>query len=156
MKVCEIFASVQGESSYAGLPCVFVRMTGCNLRCSYCDTAYAYSDGREMTEEEIVRVVQSYGLRLVEVTGGEPLLQPEVPGLITRFLDLGYAVLVETNGSVSIRDLDRRAIVIMDIKTPGSGMSGKMDLRNLDCLKGDGELKFVVTGRPDYEWTRKF
>lgn len=156
MKVCEIFASIQGESTYAGMPCVFVRMTGCNLRCSYCDTTYAYDEGREMSEDEIIAAVQSYSTKLVEVTGGEPLLQNDVLFLIKRFLDNGFNVLVETNGSVSIKEVDKRAVIIMDIKTPKSGMSDKMNLDNLNLLKSGDELKFVITDREDYEWTKEF
>ena len=156
MKVCEIFASIQGESTYAGLPCVFVRLTGCNLRCFYCDTTYAYEEGREMSEDEVLESVSSYGINLVEVTGGEPLLQEEAFSLISRLCDSGFSVLVETNGSMSIKDVDKRAIIIMDIKTPKSGMVDKMDLSNLQYLKADDELKFVVADREDYEWVRDF
>ncbi|MCL4456907.1 MAG: radical SAM protein [Nitrospirae bacterium] len=156
MKVCEIFASIQGESSYAGLPCVFVRLTGCNLRCSYCDTAYAYEEGREMPETEILKAVNSYGIKLVEITGGEPLIQKEALSLIGRILDNGFTVLLETNGSESIRDVDKRAVVIMDIKTPKSGMFEKMDLTNLKHLRLHDEVKFVVMDREDYEWVKEF
>ena len=156
MKVCEIFASIQGESTYAGLPCVFVRMTGCNLRCSYCDTTYAYEEGREMSLEEIVRSVEGYGIRLVEMTGGEPLLQKGLNPLVKRLLDGGYTVLIETNGSVGIADVDKRAVVIMDIKTPKSGMFEKMDMNNLQYLKPADELKFVVYDREDYDWVKDF
>src|SRR5208282_432621 len=110
MKVCEIFLSIQGESTYAGLPCVFIRMSGCNLRCVYCDTAYAYEEGLEMTEDDVFNRAVSYGIGLVEVTGGEPLMQKEVLPLIKRLLDSGLTVLVETNGSVSVSGVDRRAI----------------------------------------------
>lgn len=154
MKVCEIFTSIQGESSYAGLPCTFIRMTGCNLRCSYCDTTYAYHEGREFSEEDIIREVRRAGISLVEITGGEPLLQKEVFHLIKRLLDEDYKVLIETNGSLSIREVDKRAIVILDIKTPGSGMCEKMDLSNIDNIKGTDEIKFVITGRNDYEWSK--
>lgn len=154
MKVCEIFTSIQGESSYTGMPCTFIRMTGCNLRCSYCDTQYAYDEGRELSEDQIMREVKRSGINLVEITGGEPLLQSKVFLLIKRLLDEGYTVLVETNGSVSIKEIDKRAIVILDIKTPGSGMSNKMDLTNLDHIKHIDEIKFVITDRMDYEWSR--
>jgi 7-carboxy-7-deazaguanine synthase len=156
MKVCEIFAGIQGESSYAGLPCVFIRMSGCNLRCVYCDTAYAYEEGREMTEDDVFNQSVSYGITMVEITGGEPLIQEDVFSLIKRLLDSGLTVLVETNGSVSIRCVDPRAIIIMDIKTPGSAMSDTMDLVNLGLLKPQDELKFVIADRRDYEWTRDF
>jgi 7-carboxy-7-deazaguanine synthase len=155
LNICEIFNSIQGESSYAGLPCVFVRLTGCNLRCSYCDTAYAYDNGMDMTEDAVIEKVMQAGVRLVEITGGEPLLQGEVHGFMKNLLDAGCKVLVETNGSVSIADIDTRAIVILDFKTPGSGMSDKMDLENLKRIKPSDEVKFVLTGRHDYDWSKK-
>jgi len=154
VKICEIFTSIQGESSYAGLPCTFIRLTGCNLRCTYCDTTYAYADGSERAAEEIMSVVRDSGVKLVEITGGEPLLQPDVYALIERMLDSGYTVLIETNGSMSIREIDKRAVLILDIKTPGSGMSGEMDFSNLMHLKQTDEIKFVLTGRADYEWAK--
>ena len=156
MKVCEIFASIQGESTYAGLPCVFVRMTGCNLRCNFCDTTYAYEEGSEISENEILQSVNGYGINLVEITGGEPLLQKEVFPLIEKLLDNNYSVLIETNGSVSIKDVDERAVIIMDIKTPKSGMFEKMDLLNLKYLRHKDEVKLVIADRPDYEWAREF
>lgn len=156
MKVCEIFASIQGESTYAGMPCVFVRMTGCNLRCSYCDTTYAYDEGKDMSEDEIIGFVKKYGIKLVEITGGEPLLQKDILSLTEKLLDDGFSVLIETNGSVSIKDIDKRAVIIIDIKTPKSGMSDKMNLDNLNLLKSGDELKFVITDREDYEWTKEF
>jgi 7-carboxy-7-deazaguanine synthase len=156
MKVCEIFASIQGESTYAGLPCVFVRMTGCDLRCVYCDTEYAYEEGMKMSEDEIIEKVKSYGIKLVEITGGEPLLQRDVLSLMERFLDNGFTVLLETNGSENIQDVDKRAIVIMDIKTPKSGMFERMNLMNLKYVKPNDEIKFVVIDREDYEWVRNF
>ena len=156
MKVCEIFSSIQGESSYAGLPSVFVRVTGCNLRCLYCDTPYAYDEGREMSEDEIFDEVSRHGVRLVEITGGEPLLQKGVFPLIRRLLDDGFTLLLETNGSVSIKDVDKRAVIVIDIKTPKSGMFGNMDLENLGYLKQNDELKFVISDREDYEWVKNF
>ncbi len=156
MKVCEIFLSIQGESTYAGLPCVFIRMSGCNLRCSYCDTAYAYEEGDELTEDDVLKRAVSFGISLVEITGGEPLIQAEVFPLIKRLLDRGLTVLVETNGSISVSGVDRRAIIIMDIKTPGSGMCEVMDIENLRLLKSQDELKFVIADRGDYEWSRDF
>lgn len=154
MKVCEIFTSIQGESSYAGKPCTFVRMTGCNLRCTYCDTQYAYDQGEELSEDSIFKKVKNAGIQLVEITGGEPLLQKGAWDLIKRLLDEGFDVLVETNGSCSIKDIDKRAVVILDIKTPGSGMADKMDFSNIDHIKLDDEIKFVITNRGDYEWTK--
>jgi 7-carboxy-7-deazaguanine synthase len=154
MKVCEIFASIQGESTYAGLPCIFVRMTGCNLRCTYCDTTYAYDEGTEMTMGEIIDAVRSYGFDLVEITGGEPLLQKDAGALISRLLDSDFKVLVETNGSVDVGEVDRRAIIIMDVKTPGSAMSDSLRIENFALLKKSDELKFVITDKSDYDWAR--
>jgi len=156
MKVCEIFTSIQGESTFAGVPCTFIRMSGCNMRCLYCDTVYAYEEGDELTEEEILDKVREAGLATVEITGGEPLLQPAVCLLVKNLLDLGYRVLIETNGSQDIEGLDRRAVIILDIKTPGSGMSGRARLSNLFLLKPEDEVKFVMTDRNDYEWSRSF
>jgi 7-carboxy-7-deazaguanine synthase len=155
MKVCEIFTSIQGESSYAGMPCTFIRLTGCNLRCSYCDTSYAYFEGRELSEDEILSEVQRAGIDLIEITGGEPLLQYEVFQLIRRLLDENYEILIETNGSQCINEIDKRAIVVLDIKTPGSGMSGEMDFSNLDSIRSSDEIKFVITNREDYEWSKE-
>lgn len=154
MRVCEIFKSIQGESRYAGRPCTFIRMTGCNLRCSYCDTTYAYHEGKESSEDEVISEIVKAGLSLVEITGGEPLLQEEVYPLIKRLLNNDYKVLIETNGSVNIKDIDKRSIVILDIKTPGSGMDDKMDFSNIDYIKKEDEIKFVITNRRDYEWTK--
>lgn len=156
MKVCEIFTSIQGESSYAGLPCTFIRLTGCNLRCSYCDTVYAYEEGTELTEDEIINKVRAAGTNTVEITGGEPLLQGDVLNLIKSLLDEGCTVLVETNGSQDIKCIDKSAVIILDIKTPGSGMSEKMRLSNLTYLKPTDELKFVITDRRDYDWSKNF
>ncbi|MCL4475025.1 MAG: radical SAM protein [Nitrospirae bacterium] len=156
MKVCEIFSSIQGESTYAGMPCVFVRMTGCNLRCSYCDTVYAYEEGTELTGEEIMDKIQAIGLKTVEITGGEPLLQKDVPPLTKKLLDREYRVLIETNGSQDIHGIDERAVIILDIKTPGSGMADKVMLSNLPLLKPQDEVKFVITHRNDYEWAKIF
>jgi len=155
MKVCEIFSSIQGESSFAGLPCTFIRLTGCNLRCSYCDTSYAYYEGQELTADEIIREVQRTGINLVEITGGEPLLQNEAHLLTKRLIDEGYKVLVETNGSQDIKKIDKKAIVILDIKTPNSGMSKEMDFSNLNYIKSSDEIKFVITNREDYEWSKE-
>lgn len=156
MKVCEIFSSIQGESSYAGIPCTFIRLSGCNLRCTYCDTTYAYEEGSEMTVEEVMAEVRRSGLGLVEITGGEPLLQGEVSQLIERLVNDGYRVLVETNGSVDISNLNKEVIVIMDIKTPGSGMASEVLLSNLSVLKREDEVKFVLCSREDYEWAKEF
>jgi 7-carboxy-7-deazaguanine synthase len=155
MKVCEIFTSIQGESTFAGLPCTFVRLSGCNLRCAYCDTKYSYDEGIEMEIGDIVQRVDSEGPRLVEITGGEPLLQEEETILLIRkLLDKGYEVLVETNGSMNISGLDKRATIILDMKTPCSAMSDKMDFTNLEILKKTDEVKFVICSRDDYEWSK--
>lgn len=156
MKVCELFASIQGESTHAGTPCTFIRLSGCNLRCSYCDTTYSFEEGTEMSIDRIIEKVSGEGLRLVEITGGEPLLQhDEVVELTTRLLDDGYRVLIETNGTMNISRLDQRAVVIMDIKTPASNMSGQNDLSNLEYIKSEDEIKFVICDRNDYEWSKK-
>ena len=156
MKVCEIFASIQGESTYAGSPCTFVRLSGCNLRCTYCDTTYSYEEGLEMSLDSVIDRVAEEGIPLVEITGGEPLLQhDEVAELACRLLDAGYSVLIETNGSVDIGALDGRVVVIMDIKTPSSDMSDKNDPFNIAKVKPADEIKFVICDRQDYEWSRK-
>lgn len=154
MKVCEIFTSIQGETSYTGIPCTFIRLAGCNLRCSYCDTKYAYEEGIELTENEIINEVTLIGVNLVEITGGEPLLQKGTFHLIERLISEGYKVLIETNGTLSIKNVDSRATIILDIKTPGSGMWEDMDLSNFDYIKPADEVKFVITDRTDYEWSK--
>lgn len=151
LKVNEIFYSIQGESLYAGLPCQFVRLSGCNLRCSYCDTRYAYDDGQFMTISDIMDHLFQNACRLVEITGGEPLCQDGTPVLISQLLDNGYTVLLETNGSKDIRVVDSRCIKIVDIKCPGSGESEKNDLKNLNRLTDNDQVKFVISGRKDYE-----
>ena len=156
MKICEIFLSIQGESTYAGLPCAFIRTAGCNLRCLYCDTTYAYSEGSDMSPDEVLKALRHFGVGMVEITGGEPLMQPDLPALVRALCSSGSTVLIETNGSVSIAGIDRRAVVIMDVKTPGSGMSDTLDPDNLRRLKAKDEIKFVLTGRDDYEWARDF
>ena len=156
MRICEIFTSIQGESTFAGLPCTFVRFSGCNLRCVYCDTKYSYDEGIEMEIGDILQRVDSAGVRLVEITGGEPLLQgEETLCLIRELLDGGYEVLVETNGSRNIKELDKRATIILDMKTPCSAMSNMMDFTNLEIVKITDEVKFVICGRDDYEWSKK-
>jgi len=155
MKVCEIFTSIQGESSHAGILCTFIRMAGCNLRCSYCDTTYAYEEGMELTENEILNEVTLIGTHLVAITGGEPLLQKGIFHLVERLVNEGYKVLIETNGTLSIKDIDSRAIIVLDLKTPGSGMSEDMDFSNIDYIKSTDEIKFVITDRVDYEWSKK-
>lgn len=155
LKVNEIFYSIQGESSFAGLPCVFIRLTGCNLRCTYCDTRYAYEQGRNMPLRAVVDWVQSYRCPLVEVTGGEPLIQEDVPELVCRLVDLGFTVLLETNGSQDIRRIDRRCVRIVDVKCPSSGESAKNDLENLYRLTDNDELKFVIGDAQDYMYAKE-
>lgn len=154
IKICEIYASIQGESSFTGYPCVFIRVSGCNLRCVYCDTRYAYEEGDEMSLDDIVRRVESHGIKLVEITGGEPLFQEETPKLAEALLSAGYGVLVETNGSLDISVLPEGAVRIMDIKCPSSGESGSVRWENLWRLRPEDEVKFVITDRHDYEWAR--
>jgi len=155
MRVTEIFHSIQGESSYAGQPCVFIRLTGCPLRCTWCDTDYAFYGGHEFSIDEILAKVHTYGCRLVEVTGGEPLVQPESLPLMTRLCDAGYTVLLETSGAVDITPVDPRAHVILDVKCPGSGMTDRMHWPNLSQLAAKDEAKFVLTDRADYDWARE-
>ena len=150
LKVNEIFYSIQGESSYAGLPCVFVRLTGCNLRCSYCDTRYAYEEGKDLEIGEIIDRVASYRCRLIEITGGEPLIQKETPDLTYRLLEKGFKVLLETNGSIDISSIDERCVRIVDIKCPSSGQEKNTDLENLKRLSIKDEIKFVIGSREDY------
>jgi 7-carboxy-7-deazaguanine synthase len=154
LKVNEIFYSIQGESSFIGIPCVLVRLTGCNLRCSYCDTRYAYEGGTLWELSDLLGRIASYRCRLVEITGGEPLLQAETPALIRSLLEGGYAVLLETNGSLPIRGIDRRCVRIVDIKCPSSGESHRNDFSILDDLTERDEIKFVLGERGDYEFAR--
>ena len=154
VKVNEIFHSIQGESSRAGQPCVFIRLAGCNLRCAYCDTSYAYEQGLFMEIPDILEQVRRLRCGLVEVTGGEPLIQEETPSLIGGLLDEGYTVLLETNGSIGIGVVDPRCIRIVDIKCPSSGMAGQNNLHNFKELGIKDELKFVIGNREDYEFAR--
>ncbi len=152
--VNEIFYSIQGESTYAGLPCVFVRLTGCNMRCAYCDTAYAYDEGHPMQISEILNTVGTFHCSMVEITGGEPLLQDKTPKLISSLIRKKYQVLMETNGSFDIRMVDPRCIRIMDVKCPGSGEHEKCDLRNFRHLGKRDQIKFVIGDRQDYEYAK--
>jgi len=152
MRINEIFFSIQGESSYAGHPCLFVRLTGCPLRCSWCDTSYAFYEGTERSIESILSELERHECRLVEITGGEPLAQPEVHALITALADRGYTVLIETSGAMDIAPVDRRANIIMDVKCPGSAMEDRNRWTNIPLLKPQDELKFVIKDRADYDW----
>jgi 7-carboxy-7-deazaguanine synthase len=154
LKINEIYASIQGESSHTGLPCVFIRLTGCNLRCVWCDTAYAFHEGKSLTLEETLDKVKTYQFPLVEITGGEPLMQEEVYPLMESLLKKGYQVMLETGGSLPINKVPEKVIKILDIKCPGSGEEKKNHLENLKYLSPHDEIKFVLLDRADYEWSR--
>lgn len=154
LRITEIFHSIQGESSFAGRPCVFVRLTGCNLRCSWCDSEYTFAGGEKISVDDVVARVRAYGCPLVEITGGEPLAQQEAFTLIERLCNEGMEVLIETSGSIDITPVDRRARIILDIKCPGSGESEKNRWTNLGELRPHDEIKFVVADRADYVWAR--
>jgi len=152
MIVNEIFKSIQGESSFCGFPCTFIRLSGCNLNCSYCDTAYA-SSGDEMSIDSVIYSVKKHGVKIVEITGGEPLLQEDTPLLIDELIKEKFKVLIETNGSLDISILNPCAVRIMDIKCPGSGMSDYMDWNNIKNLTVSDEVKFVIGDMEDYIWS---
>ena len=154
LTINEIFYSVQGESTYAGRPCVFVRLTACDLRCSWCDTPYAFHEGRKRPIDDVLREVEAHGCSLVEVTGGEPLLQDEVYPLMERLLAQGKTVLLETGGHRSTARVPDQVVTILDVKCPGSGESSRNCLDNLDRLRPHDEVKFVVADRADYEFAR--
>jgi 7-carboxy-7-deazaguanine synthase len=154
LRINEVFYSIQGESTRTGRPCVFVRLAGCHLRCAYCDTEYAFKEGRTRTIDDIIEEVVGHPCSFVEVTGGEPLLQERVHDLMARLCDMGKTVAIETSGACDIGACDPRVVRIMDIKTPGSGEVERMDWSNLDKLTGRDEVKFVITGRDDYEFAR--
>lgn len=155
LKINEIFYSIQGESTYAGERCVFVRLTGCNLRCTYCDTEYAFYDGEELSNETIIEKIKSYNCNVVEITGGEPLLQSNVHSLMKQLCDENFTVLLETSGSLSIENVDDRVINILDFKTPSSKMEKKNDFKNVEFLKETDEIKFVIGSRKDYNWSKE-
>jgi 7-carboxy-7-deazaguanine synthase len=150
----EIFHSIQGESTHSGRPCVFVRLTACDLRCSWCDTPYAFTEGTKVSVDDVVARVEAYGCELVEITGGEPLLQPDVYPLMRRLLDSGRTVMVETGGHRSIKDVPPEVVRIVDVKCPGSGESAKNHWENLDLVTSRDEVKFVIRDRADYEFAR--
>jgi 7-carboxy-7-deazaguanine synthase len=165
MFITEIFNSIQGEGSRAGLPCIFVRLTGCNLRCTWCDTAYAFHGGKKMSVDDVLTRVDELSGRtegkrgrvaLVELTGGEPLLQEEIYPLADRLLANGYTVMIETSGERFIGRLPKEVIKIVDVKCPDSGEPGTFDMRNLEELNGKDEVKFVLSSRADYEFARQF
>ncbi len=152
MKVNEIFYSIQGESSFVGLPCAFIRLSGCNLRCSYCDTTYAFYEGSEMATEEILHTIERYPTKLVLVTGGEPMLQASVHELFRELLERGYEVCMETGGHMPLEKVDPRVHKIVDLKCPSSGMESRNDYKNVGCLTRGDEVKFVVEDRADFDW----
>ncbi len=152
LRVKEIYRSIQGESTHSGWPCVFVRTTGCDIRCTYCDEPQAFSGGELLEVDEVLARVAKLGTHMVELTGGEPLLHKAVPELARRLCDAGYTVLIETGGHHDISVLDPRVRAIVDVKTPGSAMVARNDLSNLARLRSGDELKFVICDRADYEW----
>ena len=154
LNICEIFYSLQGESSFTGLPCIFIRLSGCNLACSWCDTGYANTEFHPMTIDQILKKTLSYNCNLVEITGGEPLLQDGTPFLISSLLDKNYQVLLETNGSKSIKDIPSDCIKIMDIKCPSSNESDSFLSENINFLTQQDEIKFVIGSRKDYEFAK--
>jgi 7-carboxy-7-deazaguanine synthase len=156
MQITEIFRSIQGESTWAGLPCTFIRLTGCNLRCTWCDTEYSFYGGQSMAVEEVLRKVAELGGRLVEITGGEPLLQKEVYALMDRLLAANYTVMLETSGERPIGQVPREVIKIVDVKCPDSGEANTFAMENLDRLQPHDEVKFVIATRRDYEFARDF
>ena len=158
MKICEIFKSIQGEGLLIGLPCVFVRTSGCNLDCAWCDTRYARSEGKEMTVIEVLDQVRNYDIQLVCITGGEPLLQPETYCLVDTLLDEGYSVQLETNGSVPLERVSchENLMISMDFKTPSSGMQERMIMENLEILSPYDQLKLVVADREDMSFVEEF
>jgi 7-carboxy-7-deazaguanine synthase len=154
LKITEIFLSIQGEAQTVGKPTVFVRLTGCPLRCHYCDSEYAFYGGERFSIDALVEKVVSYGTKHVCVTGGEPLAQPEARTLLTRLCEQGYSVSLETSGAMSISDIDARVSVVMDLKTPASGEVARNDYDNIGLLRPHDQVKFVICDRQDYEWAR--
>ena len=155
LEVTEIYKSVQGESTYMGLPCIFIRLTGCNLRCVWCDTAHAFHDGEKLSILQIIDKVKSYDIKLVEITGGEPLLQKEVFPLMESLLKNEFKVMLETSGSLAINNVPAKVIKIIDLKCPGSGEENKNLWENLNHLTPTDEIKFVIADKADYEWSKK-
>ncbi len=155
LEVTEIYKSVQGESTYMGLPCVFIRLTGCNLRCVWCDTTHAFHDGEKLSILQIIDKVKSYDIKLVEITGGEPLLQKEVFPLMESLLKNEFKVMLETSGSLAINNVPAKVIKIIDLKCPGSGEENKNLWENLNHLTPTDEIKFVIADKADYEWSKK-
>ena len=156
LKLSEIFYSLQGESQFQGYPCIFIRLSGCNLNCTWCDTTYSFEGGKPMSFDEILAEVEAYPARLVEITGGEPLCQPEAIGLMRLLLERGYSVLLETNGSMPIKEVPDEIIKIVDVKCPLSTCGDSFLKENLEYLSPKDELKFVLAGRADYDFACKF
>jgi 7-carboxy-7-deazaguanine synthase len=154
LTINEIFHSIQGESTHAGRRCVFVRLTACDLRCSWCDTPYAFTEGRKMSVDEVVQQVDGFGCDVVEITGGEPLLQKDVYPLMERLLEGGRTVMLETGGHLSVDAVPAGVIRVIDVKCPGSGEAEKMHWPNLERLRASDEIKFVIKDRTDYEYAR--
>jgi 7-carboxy-7-deazaguanine synthase len=152
LTVFEIYASIQGESTYAGLPCTFVRLAACDLRCTWCDTPYAFTGGRKMSIDDVVDAVSALRITLVELTGGEPLLQADAPALMEQLIERGHTVLLETGGHRPIDDVPDEVVTIMDVKCPGSGETAKMHWPNIDHLSAGDEVKFVIADRADFEF----
>jgi 7-carboxy-7-deazaguanine synthase len=153
LKINEIYKSVQGESSYSGLPCTFIRVSGCPLRCRWCDTAYAFDKGDDLTITQVIEQVAKMGVKLVELTGGEPLAQSSSISLLNELVELGYETMIETGGSEPIDDINAKTHIVMDIKCPDSKMSDRNLYANFDSLKASDEIKFVLASRADYEWS---
>ena len=154
LRITEIFYSLQGESNTVGIPTVFIRLTGCPLRCIYCDTAYAFSGGKKIEIEEIIVEVEQYITRYITVTGGEPLAQPACLELIKQLLDKGFIVSLETSGAIDVSGVDSRAVKVMDLKTPGSGELDKNIYQNIDYLSSKDQVKFVIGNNEDYDWSK--
>lgn len=154
LRISEIFFSLQGEAKTVGLPTVFIRLTGCPLRCQYCDTTYAFQGGKLLEIEEIIKIVQEYNTQYVTVTGGEPLAQPFCDDLLKQLCELNYQVSLETSGALDISKVDARVIKVMDLKTPGSGEMQRNRLQNLDYLLAHDQIKFVISDQADYEWAK--
>lgn len=155
LKINEIFFSLQGESSYIGIPTIFIRLTGCPMRCTYCDTAYAFHDGKKMTIQEILKEISQYKTKYVTVTGGEPLAQKPCWDLLKDLSDKGYSVSLETGGAISIEGIDKRTKIILDIKTPESGESLNNNKKNFSLIDKKDEIKFVISNKDDYQWAKK-
>ena len=156
IKINEIFYSIQGESSYAGIPTVFVRTSGCHLRCTYCDTKYAYQEGEKLSQEQIIAAVESHGAKYVCLTGGEPLLQKEVYPLMTELCNRGYRLSLETSGDIDCKDVDPRVKKIIDVKTPDSGEAKSFSRANLEFADVNTEFKFVICSEKDFDWAENF